>query len=132
MQETNRTICISMKKVIALSFSALALALSFCTSSKKTTTTTSSPDATKKPTVTYLADIQPIMTNNCGPCHFPPKGNKKPLDNYADVKSEVDDIIKRIQLNPEDHGFMPARHPKLSDATIQTIKNWKAEGTPEK
>ena len=119
-----------MKKLVALSFSALALALTFCTSSKQTST--SSAEVTKAPTVTYLADIQPIVTSNCGPCHVPPKGNKKPLDNYADVKSEVDDIIARIELNPGDKGFMPARHPKLPDATIQAFKTWKAEGTPEK
>ena len=119
-----------MKKLVCHSFSALALVLSFCTSSKQTTSGTT--DVTKAPTVTYVTDIQPIMTSQCGPCHFPPKGNKKPLDNYADVKSEVDDIIARIQLNPGEKGFMPAKHPKLSDETIQTIKTWKAEGTPEK
>lgn len=118
-----------MKKIVGLSFSVLALSLTFCKSSKETTTSTNTKQA---PTVTYLQDIQPIMAANCAPCHFPPKGNKKPLDNYADVKAEVDDIIKRIQLNPGDHGYMPAKRPKLSDETIQTIKTWKAEGTPEK
>src|SRR5436189_3898287 len=109
-----------MKKLFIFSLSFMALALGFCTSSKKTSG--SSTETTKKATVTYLANIQPIVNNNCGPCHFPPKGNKKPLDNYADVKSEVDDIISRIQLNPEDRGFMPARHPKLSDTDIQAFK----------
>jgi hypothetical protein len=118
-----------MKKLFAFSFTSLALALSFCTSSKQTTSGT---EVTQTPTVTYLADIQPIVTNNCGPCHFPPKGSKKPLDNYADVRSEIDDIIARIQLNPGERGFMPAKHPKLPDTTIQAFKTWKEEGTPEK
>ena len=119
-----------MKKLVCFSFSILALALSFCTSSKQVSTTAT--DVTKAPTVTYLADIQPIVAANCAPCHFPPKGNKGPLDNYQDVKAEIDDIITRIQLNPGDKGFMPAKHPKLPDATIQAFKTWKAEGTPKK
>src|SRR5688572_33075896 len=86
-----------MKKLVGLSFSVLAAALSFCTSSKQTTSTT---DVTKTPTVTYLTDIQPIVSAHCAPCHFPPKGNKEPLDNYEDVKAEIDDIIARIELNP--------------------------------
>ena len=118
-----------MKKLVVLSFSVLAAALSFCTSSKQTTSGT---ETKKAPTVTYLTNIQPIVSNNCGPCHFTPKGSKKPLDNYADVRSEIDDIISRIQLNPGEHGYMPAKRPKLSDADIQAFKTWKAEGTPEK
>lgn len=121
-----------MKKIFTSSLAFLALTLSFCTSSKQTTSSNSGTEVTKVPTVTYLANIQPIVTNNCAPCHFPPKGNKKPLDNYADVRSEVNDILARIQLNPGEPGFMPPRHPKLSDADIQAFKTWKAEGTPEK
>ena len=119
-----------MKKLAVLSFGILAATLSFCTSSKQPAS--SAEDVTKAPTVTYLADIQPIVTTHCAPCHFPPKGNKKPLDNYADVKSEIDDIIARIELNPGEKGFMPAKHPKLPDATIQLFKTWKAEGLAEK
>ena len=118
-----------MKKIFICSFAFLALSLSFCTSSKQTTSGT---ETKKAPTVTYLNNIQPIVSNNCAPCHFPPKGSKKPLDNYADVRSEIDDIISRIQLNPGEHGYMPAKRPKLSDADIQAFKTWKAEGTPEK
>lgn len=117
-----------MKKILAFSFSALALALSFCTASRQTP----APEAAKAPTVTYLADIQPIITAQCAPCHFPPKGNKKPLDTYADVKAEADDIIARIQLHPGDKGFMPAKRPRLSEETIQLFKTWKAEGLAEK
>ncbi len=118
-----------MKKLTFPAFSVLAAALSFCTSTKQTTTGT---DVTQTPTVTYLNDIKPIVAANCAPCHFPPKGNKGPLDNYQDVKAEINDIIARIQLNPGEKGFMPAKHPKLPEATIQAFKTWKAEGTPEK
>ena len=118
-----------MKNLVIPSLLVLALTLSFCTSTKQTPAST---DTTKPPTVTYLTNIKPIVTTQCAPCHFPPKGSKQPLDNYADVKAEIDDIIARIQLHPGEKGYMPAKRPRLSEETIQLFKTWKAEGTPEK
>jgi hypothetical protein len=64
---------------------------------------------------------------------FPDKGgNKKPLDSYTAVSSTADEILRRIQLAPTDRGFMPNRKPKLSDSTINVIKQWKADGLTEK
>jgi hypothetical protein len=66
---------------------------------------------------------------NCSPCHIPSKGgNKKALDNYEAAKAEIDDIIRRIELNPGDRGFMPSRRSKLNDSTITAFKQWKAAG----
>ena len=119
-----------MKKVFALPLLFLALGLNYCTSSKQPAASTG--ESNKVATVTYLTEIKPIVSSNCGPCHMPPGGSKKPLDTYASVKSEINDIISRIQLNPGEQGFMPARHPKLSEETIQKFRTWRDEGMAEK
>ena len=85
-----------------------------CSSSKKVAAV---------PKLTYTNNIQPLVLANCSPCHIPAKGgNKKPYDNYANVKTDIDEIVRRIQLNPGDKGYMPFKRPKLSDSTIMVFK----------
>jgi len=99
---------------------------SYCSSSKKAA---SAPVASKP---VYSGQIETLIMANCSPCHIPSRGgNKKPLNTYEAAKAEIDDIIKRIELNPTDRGFMPFRKAKLSDSTIQAFKQWKAEGFAE-
>lgn len=110
-----------MKKMfLFLSLTIVVFAMQFCTGSKKA--------QTAMPSTTYVTHVQPIIASNCTPCHFPPKGRATALDNYAAVKDEIDDIIRRIQLNPGEKGFMPAKHPKLADSTIQVFIRWKESG----
>ena len=112
-----------MKKLCVLLLLASPFVLQFCSSSK---------NATKKPVkLTYTTDVQPTLVANCSPCHFPPKGNKKPLDTYAATVKNIDNIISRIQKNSTDKGFMPFKHSKLSDSTINVFVKWKADGMPE-
>jgi cytochrome c553 len=117
-----------MKKIYVSSLVVMmAVLLSYCHTAKK---------ATAAPTVaavTYQSSIAPIIMNSCAPCHIPSKGgNKEALDNYANVKKDIDGILHRIQLDPAERGFMPSRHPKLSDSTIAVIKQWKDNGLVEK
>jgi hypothetical protein len=100
----------------------LAVVLPFCHSSKKMA-------AAKK--TNYTTDVAPLMSMNCTPCHFPPKGNKLPLNSYAAVSSNIDDILERIQKDPLEKGFMPFKHPKLSDSTIAVFQQWKNDGLIE-
>lgn len=102
----------------------LALVLQFCSTAKKT--------AKAHAKITYISTIQPLVETSCTPCHFPPKGNKKPYNTYASVKDDVDEILTRINKNPTDKGFMPMRHPKLSDSTINLFVQWKNDGLLEK
>lgn len=113
-----------MKKVFVFSILAfLALALSYCSASKK---------AAKIPKSTYAATLAPVMEANCTPCHFPGKGgNKKPFDNYANIKTDIDEIIRRIELEPTEKGFMPFKKPKLEAQTIAIFKKWKEDGLLE-
>ena len=111
-----------MKKLSVLSVLIAAFIFQFCSTSKK---------AQKAKMITYDAHIAPIITNTCSPCHIPPKGNKEALNTYASAKAHVDEMIERIQKNPGDKGFMPFKHPKLPDSTIQVFVKWKADGLLE-
>lgn len=89
--------------------------------------------AGRVPKIKYETQLLETIAANCSPCHFPSKGgNKKPLDNYASVKTNIDEIIKRIVLNPSDKGFMPFKKAKLSDSTIAIFKKWVNDGLIEK
>ena len=116
-----------MKKLLLLSTVLGAVfILSNCGSSKKTASAT--PAAPAK--LTYETNMTTVIAANCSPCHIPAKGgNKKAYDNYANVKADIDEIIKRIELNPGDRGFMPFRkQAKLPDSTIAVFKQWKTDG----
>jgi hypothetical protein len=78
---------------------------------------------------TYESGIQTLIAANCSPCHFPAKGgNKEPFDSYDKAKANIDNMIRRIELNPADKGFMPFKHPKLSDSTIAVFRKWRDDG----
>lgn len=117
-----------MKKIyISSLILMMAFCLSYCHTAKKAAAA-SAPAA-----VTYEASIKPIILNSCSPCHVPSKGgNKEALDNYAEAKKDIDDILRRVQLAPETRGFMPMRHPKLDDNSIAVLKQWKDSGLAEK
>ena len=65
---------------------------------------------TTGPDVSYVADVSPIMTKSCTPCHFPPDGKKEALDSYESVKANIDYILSRVQLPESDMRFMPFKN----------------------
>lgn len=113
-----------MKKIVLFSLIAVGTVFQFCSSTKQA----------QKPVekVTYTANVQPLIQNHCSPCHIPPKGNKEALHTFETAKANIDESIKRIQLNPGEKGFMPFKHPKLSDSTINVFVKWKEDGLLEK
>ncbi len=113
-----------MKKLSVLFLLTVPVILQFCSTTKNTVTL-------KTPPLTYTNNIKPLMLTHCTPCHFPPKGNKKAYDNYFAVKTDIDFIISRIQKKPEEKGFMPFKHAKLSDSTINVFVKWKSDGLLE-
>lgn len=117
-----------MRKLFVLSaIAATVLVFANCSSTKKTT-------AAPAPKLSYEANVQTVIMANCSPCHIPSKGgNKKAFDNFANVKTDIDEIIRRIELNPGEKGFMPFKKTaKLSDSTIAVFKQWRADGLLEK
>lgn len=115
-----------MKKLIILSsLAAAALVLANCSGSRK---------LAKIPKLNFESDLKAVIMSECAPCHIPSKGgNKKAYDNYVNVRTDIDEMIRRIEMNPGEKGFMPFRKTtKLSDSTIALFKKWRADGVMEK
>ena len=119
-----------MKKFLVLIITGItALMIANCGPSKKASAT-KLPEP--PPKLTFANNMTAVIMTNCTPCHVPSKGgNKKPYDIYANVKTDIDEMIRRIELAPGDRGFMPFKHAKLSDSTIAVFKQWKADGMLE-
>lgn len=118
-----------MKKAILICGTIAMIAVASC--GHKSTPTAST--AAKKVSVTYEANVKPLVEAKCTPCHLPAKGgNKAPLDTYAGNVKYIDDAIRRIQLAPTERGFMPFKHAALSAEEIAVFKNWKEQGLVEK
>lgn len=117
-----------MKKCFTLiGIAAAVFTFSNCNPARKAGTT--APVSAK---TTYATDVTTVVMTHCTPCHVPAKGgNKKAYDNYSNTKEDIDEILRRIQLNPGDKGFMPFKHPKLNDSTINVFKKWKEDGLLE-
>ena len=82
-------------------------------------------------TVTYTANVQAILSQQCTSCH----GSVNPsagldLSSYTRAKSNVDKIISRIDLQTGQSGIMPPSG-RMAESYIQTIKNWKTQGLLE-
>jgi mono/diheme cytochrome c family protein len=115
-----------MKKIlVAFSVALLFLTLTNCGASRKAA---SDP----VPKSTYVTDMKTLVLENCSPCHIPASGGKKKAyDNYENVKTDIDEILRRIQLNPGEKGFMPFKNEKLNDSTINAFRKWKEDGLLE-
>lgn len=117
-----------MKKLFSISIVAiLVLIFSNCNPGKKIA-------KAEAPKSTYSTDISTVIMNDCVPCHIPAKGGrKKSYDNYENVKTDIDEIIRRIELSPADKEFMPFKKTaKLPDSTIAKFKKWRDDGLLEK
>jgi hypothetical protein len=113
--------------VISLSVIVLAACHHKKPQTEPTANATTNPSA-----VSYAVSVKSIVASNCSPCHIPAQGgNKKALDTYDALKANINDVIRRIELNPTDMGFMPFKHPKLSDSTIAVFKQWRDSGMAE-
>ena len=115
-----------MKKSYFLLLLPVLFMLQFCSSTKKT----ASSGKTEMKKVTFENDVKPLVMAKCGPCHT--VGKKSHIGEFAIATAEIDDIIKRIEMNPGEHGFMPLKNEKLSDSAIAVFVQWKASGLLEK
>ena len=80
--------------------------------------------------VTYTANIKPLLTTSCSPCHVAGGYNPK-FDNYAVAKSKITGIIDRVQRETTAAGFMPKGGSKLSAENIALLKKWMTDGLLE-
>jgi hypothetical protein len=112
-----------MKKTVLMLLVVAGTVFQFCSTTKKAQAPVAKVD--------YTSDVQPLITMHCSPCHIPPKGNKEPLNTYAAARAHADSMIARISLSPGQKGFMPFKHAKLSDSTINVFVRWKENGLLE-
>lgn len=121
---------LTMKKMFVILFATATVFLQFCSSSKKTAANKQQPEVAK---LTYEADVKPLISNYCSPCHIPPKGFKKAYVTFDAVKADVDEMIERVSKDPTQRGFMPFKKTqKLPDSVINVLVQWKAGGLLEK
>ncbi len=120
-----------MKK-IGIVASILAIAISLLVGcSQKTTPQAKGKEPYSGPKVTYTADVAPLIDRSCSPCHFPERrGRKEPLDSYDHMKTELAEVLERVQLDESSLKFMPYEKKKqpLSEAEIELLKNWARGG----
>ena len=98
--------------------------------SHKTTPVSTAPSSPKTDaTAMYESTVKPILEAKCSPCHFPAQGgNKAALDNYTAASNNITELLSRVQLKPEERGYMPFRGKKeaVTAAEIASLKAWKA------
>jgi uncharacterized membrane protein len=118
-----------MKKLFTmLAAVALVGTFQYCSSSKKSVA--KQPEVAK---LTFAANVLPLIQMKCSPCHIAPDGKKKHYVTYDAVRTDIDNMIRRIQLSPDEKGFMPFKKTeKLPDSLIAVFVKWRADGLLEK
>ena|SRR5690349_18515314 len=116
------------KYLLVFTLVAIAFVLQVCKSSQPTAST----EPIEEVRVSYETDIKPILVGKCTPCHFPETGKKKMLDTYAAVKTDVNEILRRVKLHPEEAGFMPfkSKKPALTPEEVKLLDDWLRQGMP--
>lgn len=95
-----------------------------CSNKKEKITPQSNPSANE---VSFASQIRPIITQNCSPCHTSVQ-NSLNFTVYANAKSKINQILDRVNRQPNEAGFMPKGKEKLSDEEIKLIRAWKDTG----
>lgn len=103
----------------------VSAALPSCKTHKSVTAANTESNCATIPT--YMADVKPIIDENCGnSCHSSTrKAHQLDLTTFDNVKAAASDKSFLGAINHEE-GFeaMPRNHPKLDDASIQKITCW--------
>ena len=108
----------------------LMLFLSFIMSSCSSGSDDPIIDPIPNDNVTYSGTIKQIIDNNCISCHADPPVDGAPtsLITYQNVKDAVmsSNLIARVE-----NGSMPPQGADLTDAQVQSIKDWQSGGFKE-
>ncbi|SMO40813.1 c-type cytochrome domain-containing protein [Fodinibius sediminis] len=91
-----------------------------------------------------FANVQQILTENCGNCHIGNRTSGVRLDSYENVMGSVGDqyggpiviegepdnspLVDKIESDPSQGARMPQGGPSLSTQEITLIRNWIEEG----
>jgi hypothetical protein len=89
--------------------------------------------------VTYAADVEPIMRENCVSCHHPGTSAPMALESYQDVRRWATRIKVAVENRMMPPGWYIDRtvgiqhfknDPSLPEEDIETIANWVDAGAP--
>ncbi|TWI83597.1 hypothetical protein IQ13_1709 [Lacibacter cauensis] len=112
--------------LVSVVFVSFVLIIFSC--SRKSAATSSVSKKESAAVTMYQSSVKPLIALRCSPCHFPADGGKKrPLDNYDSVKVMAADMVRRVELNPGERGFMPFKKSKLTSEEIAVFKKWAEE-----
>lgn len=81
--------------------------------------------------ITFAANIKPLLTNSCTPCHLAGGVNPNKWDDYATAKAKISGILDRVQRAPGSVGFMPKVGTQLTAAQIALLNKWLSDGLLE-
>jgi hypothetical protein len=81
--------------------------------------------------VTYTADVKPVLTTSCAPCHLAGGTNSNKFDDYSTTKNKIATILDRVKREPGATGFMPKNGTKLPADKIALLEKWQADGLLE-
>lgn len=110
-------------------FFVLFAVLTFIACSHKVITSTTSSPVPSKPDANamYISDIKPVIEVKCSPCHLPDKGGfKASFANFDSASKRINEMIRRVQLNPSEPGYMPfkSKRETLTAAELASFKAW--------
>jgi len=74
-------------------------------------------------TITYTANIAPLISAHCGSCHISITSGGVNFSTYDSVVAHIDRIIARTSA-----GTMPLTGTHLTTGQIDTLKTWQASG----
>jgi hypothetical protein len=89
--------------------------------------------------VTYAADVEPIIRENCVGCHHPGTSAPMALESYADVRRWANRIKDAVETRMMPPGWYIDRtvgiqdfknDPSLAHEDIETISAWVDQGAP--
>jgi hypothetical protein len=87
--------------------------------------------------LTYVKDIEPIITLNCSPCHKPGEAGPFTLTSYQDVAKRakfIKEVVQSGYMPPwkADNGYVHfANDRSLSEADKNKIISWVDNGAPQ-
>lgn len=117
-----------MKKIVSISLvvgSMVALAGFLPSACTKAKAPVPLPQLTCSDTISFSAQIAPMIDANCSSCHGAGAGTSPTLSNHADISANADAIIQALLGAPQ---LMPQGGPALPDSLIQQFQCWMEQG----
>ena len=127
--------CLKMKKIPILIFSFIVVAFSSCYYNNEELMYPNIEICDSvTANVTYEKAIAPLIKLKCSGCHSTANksfGDDLVLDNYDNVKSNIEDIYVSVKQDAGTDYPMPKNAHKLSDCAIDNFKKWADNDFPK-